>query len=226
MNKQLALRILKKELPFTKVHCNSNQLIVAQGSEIEFIYYLEQGWTRHGVISNKGRESIFRICAPGEFIGVTTLFKTGVFPINATAITPCELRAYNKYSLESFLLKHPHIMSIFVAELGERILKIQELKMSSNQQDAFKQVRDLLVHLANAFGTNVPSGRLIPFNLTQQVIADFLGLSRPRVSFCLKRLLEMGHIHRQERNYVVPYPDQETASNAKEIFDDTAENES
>lgn len=205
MNREIALRIIKKKLPFTEVHCNANQVIAAQGSEIEFIYYLKKGWTRHSVVSDQGKESIFRICAPGEFIGLTTLFKSGLFPITATSLTPCDLRAFNKNSLESFLLKHPHIMSVFLAELGDRVLKLQELKLAADQQDAFRQVKDLLVHFADVFGTDLPNGKLIPFNLTQQVIADFLGLSRPRVSICLKSLLETGHIERQDRYYVVPY---------------------
>lgn len=106
-------------------------------------------------------------------------------------------------------------MAVFFGELGSKIFKLKGVKIAANQQDAYGQVRDLLNHFANVFGTNIPSGQLIPFTLTQQDIADFLGLSRPRVSICLKSLLELGLILRQDRYYVVPRFNPMTTSKTK-----------
>lgn len=206
MNRETALLLLKQGLAFTKINCDSTQLIAVQGEEKGLIYYLETGWAKLTEISNDGMENSINICAPGEFIGVATLFKSQVFPLNVTAITPCSLLTVNKSSLESFLLENPQIMAFVFAELGNKVARLRGIKIAANKQNAYGQVRDLLSHFARIFGTNVPGGQIIPFNLTQQDIADFLGISRPRVSICLKSLLELGHIHRQGRYYAVPNP--------------------
>lgn len=218
MNRENALIILKRRLAFTKINCDATKLIAVQGDDKGLIYYLENGWTKLSEISNEGKEHCINVCAPGEFMGLTTLFKDETFPVNVTAITSCRLLAVNKSSLESFFLQHPQIMAVFWADLGNKVTKLRRLRIAANQQDAYRQVRDLLIQFANNYGTNIPNGRLIPFNLTQQDIADFVGLSRPRVSICLKGLLELGHIHRQGRYYVLPYSTPGPASNTKIVL--------
>ena len=203
MDRENALCILKKQLAFIKINCNGNQLIAVQGDDKGLIYYVQNGWIKLSEIANDGKENSIHICAPGEFIGLPTLFKDESFPVNITAITPCKLLTVKKSSLESFLLQHPQVMAVIFSELGNKVLKLRKVKFAANQQDAYKQVRELLFHFASVFGTNISGGQLIPFNLTQQDIADFLGLSRPRVSICLKSLLKTGYIHRQGRNYVL-----------------------
>ncbi len=204
MNRENALKILKTRLAFTKIECDPNQLIAVHGDQYGLIYHVENGWTKISKFSDDGKENSIDICGPGEFIGLPTLFNDNEFPVNVTAITPSRIMAVNKNSLERFLLQHPEIMAIILAELGEKILKLRGVKIAANQQDAYGQVRDLLNHFAKVFGTSIPFGRLIPFNLTQQDIADFVGLSRPRVNICLKSLFELGYIHRQGKYYVIP----------------------
>lgn len=218
MNRVNALQILKNELTFTKLDPAANQLIAVQGNQKGLIYYLEKGWIKLSKISDDGRENSIDICAPGEFIGLPTLFKNDVFPVNITAITPCTLLAVSKNSLEAFLLEQPHIMAVLFTDLGEKVLKLREVKIASNKQDACTQVRELLIHFANIFGTSIPGGRIIPFNLTQQDIADFVGLSRPRVSVSLKDLLKLGFIRRQGRFYVLSDSPPKNASRVNQRY--------
>lgn len=218
MNRESALIMLKQGLTFTKIDRVPNQLIAVQGDQKGLIYHVEKGWTKLTKISDDGKENSIDVCAPGEFIGLPTLFKNDVFPVNVTAITPCRLLAVSKQALESFLLQHPQIMAVILIDLGDKILKLREVKIASNQQDAYTQVRELLVHFANIFGTSVPGGRLIPFNLTQQDIADFVGLSRPRVSISLKGLLELGFILRQGRYFVLSNSVRDTDAKIKSEY--------
>lgn len=218
MNRENALLNLKRGLAFTKVDCYPNQLVAVQGEQKGLIYHVENGWTKVSRFSDDGREYCIDICAPGNFIGLPTLFNNNEFPVSITAISPCRITAVKKSSLESFLLLHPQIMAVILAELGDVVFKLRGVKIAANQQDAYGQVNDLLVHFAHVFGTIIPDGRLIPFNLTQQDIADFVGLSRPRVSICLKGLLELGYIHRQGRYFVVPDSAPETTANIKHEY--------
>jgi len=215
MDRETALITIKKEVPYVKIDCVPNQLIALQGDQKGLVYYLEKGWTKLSKISLDGKENCFDYCAPGELSGLATLFSSQEFPVNITAITHCKLLAFKKSSLEPFLLKHPHIMAVIFSDIGEKIVKLRESKIAATQQDSHKRVRDLLTHFANIFGINSPSGRLIPFIITQQEIADFLGLSRPWVSTCLKGLLELGLIQRQGQFFLLPSAPPKTAFKVK-----------
>lgn len=218
MNREKAVKILKRELALNKIECNPNQLIAFQGDCNGMIYHVENGWTKLSKISDDGKEISIDICGPGEFIGLPTLFSDKEFPVNITALTTGRVLSVSKISLERMLLQHPDIMAVLLVELGEKIVKLRGIKIAANQQDAIGQVRDLLTHFAKIFGADISNGRLIPFILTQQDIADFVGLSRPRVNICLKVLLELGYIHRQGRYYVLPTAVQETTSDAKQNY--------
>lgn len=204
MNRKIALTMLKEGLPFIQIDCVPNQFIAIEGEQKELIYQVETGWIKLSKISEDGKINIVDIRAPGDFIGLSTLFTNqAIRAATITAMTPCRLLAVKKSALESFLLQHPQVMAVIYAELGDMVGKLRQTKIAATQQDSYAQVRDLLVHLANNFGINIPSGRLIPVNLTHQEIADFIGLSRPRVSICLKNLLEIGFIHRKGTFYVL-----------------------
>jgi CRP/FNR family transcriptional regulator, cyclic AMP receptor protein len=56
---------------------------------------------------------------------------------------------------------------------------------------------NLLLRLANDFGTEGERGTIIDLNLTQQDLAKMIGATRETVSHCLARLLEYGAVRRR-----------------------------
>lgn len=204
MDRKQDISQLKNGLSFTAIRCEINRILVTQGTRNGLVYFVESGWVKVSKHSESGKDNIIDICGPGEFIGLPTLFHDIEFPVSAITLTPGRLLAFKKDCLEHFLLQHPEIMATLMVELGQIVLKLREVKAAANRQDAYRQVLDILVHFAKIFGSESPKGREIPFNLTQQDIADLIGLSRPRVNICLKGLLGQGYILRQGKHYVIP----------------------
>ena len=204
MDRKQVIHQLKTGLTFTDIKCETNRILVTQGTRKGLVYFVESGWVKVIKHSDNGKDNIIDICGPGEFIGLPTLFLDNEFPVSAITLTTSRILEVNKDCLERFLLQHPEIMATLLVELGQIILKLREVKAAANRQDAYRQVLDLLVHFAKIFGEESPNGRVIPFNLTQQDIADLVGLSRPRVNICLKGLLGQGYILRQDKYYVIP----------------------
>lgn len=213
MNREEAIQLLKKELSFTKVDFIPGQLITVQGKQKRLVYLLESGWVKLSEISEDGKVYSVDICAPGTFLGLPILFTEQAMRLTITAMTACRLQAVKRGDLESFLLQHPQVMAILFAELGETVAKVMRAKIVAVQENSLGQVRDLLIHFADCFGISVPGGRLIPVNLTQQEIADFIGLSRVRVGICLKSLIDIGFIRRERKYYVLSDYPQENCSN-------------
>ncbi|MDD3654553.1 MAG: Crp/Fnr family transcriptional regulator [Desulfotomaculaceae bacterium] len=203
MEREHILKRIKQELAYSEIKCIPNQIIVLEGTRNGTIYHVENGWVKVSKFSDNGKENIIDICGRGEFIGLPTLFLDHVFPVNVTAIKTSKMLLFNKNSLERYLLQEPEVMATFLVELGQKVYKVREIKIAANQHHSYQQVLDLLVHFAKIFGTDTHNGRLIPFNLTQQDIAHFVGLSRPRVSMSLKGLLELGYIYRQGKYFVI-----------------------
>ncbi|MBW4651181.1 MAG: Crp/Fnr family transcriptional regulator [Kastovskya adunca ATA6-11-RM4] len=66
-----------------------------------------------------------------------------------------------------------------------------------------QRLQQLLVWLAQKFGRQVPSGKLIDLRLTHQSIAEVIGTTRVTVTQLLSQFEQAGMIHRHQRHLIV-----------------------
>ena len=81
--------------------------------------------------------------------------------------------------------------------MSTRLWQAQQWQAEVGAFDAPGRLANLLLRLANDFGSESERGTVIDLSLTQQDLAKMIGATRETVSHCLARLLEFGAVRRR-----------------------------
>jgi CRP/FNR family cyclic AMP-dependent transcriptional regulator len=93
------------------------------------------------------------------------------------------------------------------AALGGRLLRRARSLASLMAAQHFVRVEDrlwaTLWHLAGMWGRVTPSGTVIPFRLTHQMLANIIGARRPTTTLALRSLEQQGRLTRENSRLLV-----------------------
>jgi CRP-like cAMP-binding protein len=181
--KQLSGRIEQSEI------FRPEQEIVSEGSLPERIHIILSGWFGRTRTSSDGRRQIFQLVLPGELVG--TAFGPALY--STVALTPA-LAA----SLPTPSVVPPDKPELHMAATVAGFLRLEESFFlnqltRTGQLSAFERIGHLLLELEQrlaAVGLVHGDSFLLP--LTQEHLADLLGLSSVHVNRTLQQLRREG----------------------------------
>jgi len=175
------------------VRFKARQVLFAQGSSADSVFYIQAGRAKLTVLSKRGKEATVTLLATGDFVGEEAITAAGALrTASATAIVAC---AALKIGREQMLrvLHEEHLFSAFflnfmlVRGMRTQADLIDQLFNSSERRLA----RTLL--LMAEFGQPGEPQTLIP-PITQETLAEMIGTTRSRVSFFMNRFRKLGYI--------------------------------
>tara|TARA_R110002049_G_scaffold210910_1_gene381950 strand:- start:490 stop:1224 length:735 start_codon:yes stop_codon:yes gene_type:complete len=166
--------------------------ILREGRVGRELYTLLSGWAfRYRTLSD-GRRQIFNFLLPGDFIGLQDQLGQAS-PHGVEALTDTDLCVFPIKRLWDLYSHHPALGFDLTWLCAHEELIVDENLLSVGRRSAAERIAMLLIHLykrAESVGLGGPEG--IPFPLTQQHIADALGLSLVHTNKTLKRLHAAG----------------------------------
>ncbi|ALG67432.1 Crp/Fnr family transcriptional regulator [Beggiatoa leptomitoformis] len=159
------------------------------------IYTLFSGWVMlYKTLSNGGRQ-ILRYALPGDFISFQADLQA---PMNHSAqtLTECTLCVFPRQNLIQMLQTHPEL-GLQIAWITARDMTLgQEYLVNIGRKNAKERLAFLFTELFQRMGMHDPKiGNSIPFPMTQEDIADTLGLTLVHVNRTLRNLREEGLIN-------------------------------
>jgi CRP-like cAMP-binding protein len=172
--------------------------IFLEGAHSAHLFTILSGWGFRYKTLEDGRRQILNYVMPGDLVGLQGSIM-GEMQHSTEALSPVSLCVFERTELMALYNKHPSLAFdlTWIAAREERIL--DEHLLSIGRRSALERAAYLLAYLhqrARALhlfdGSNV-----IP--ITQQHIADTLGLSIVHTNKTLKKLGERGLIRWQER---------------------------
>jgi CRP/FNR family cyclic AMP-dependent transcriptional regulator len=168
-----------------------NQAFFSQGSPADSIFYLQQGYAKLTVVSEKGLEATIALLSPGDFIGEEALDEAGgVRRATARAITPCMALKIDSVAMIRVLHEQHAFSDLF--------LKFLLARSTHNQADLIDQLFDSSdKRLSRVFMLMAQLGKLQEMPIlpaTQQTLDGVLGERRSRVSFFINRFRKLGWI--------------------------------
>ena len=171
-----------------QVRVEPGEPILEQLAKGERLYTLLEGWAFRFKDLPDGRRQILNILIPGDLIGLQgELLAASTHGVEA--VTPVLLCAFRRDTVEELYREQPALALdvTWLAALGERLS--DDVLLTVGRRNAMERIATLLVHLykrATSAGLGDTSG--IPFPLTQQHIADALGLSAVHTNRVLQSL--------------------------------------
>lgn len=166
--------------------------IMREGDASSTLYTLLSGWAFRYRTLNDGRRQIFNFLLPGDFIGLQHQLGQAS-PHGVEALTDATLCAFPNERLWDIYRSHPGLGFDITWLCAHEELIVDENLLSVGRRSAAERIAMLLIHLykrAESVGLGGPDG--VPFPLSQQHIADALGLSLVHTNKTLKRLQTLG----------------------------------
>jgi len=172
--------------------CPPGSEIIAAGQEQAELYTLYSGWAIRCKTLQDGRRQILNFLLPGDLIGLQgAMFEAPAY--NVEAITEVQLCLLPRRKVWSLFQNMPEL-AFDVTWLGSREeSQVDEHLTSAGQRNALERIAALVIMLykrLNALGMVINGA--MPFPLTQQHIADALGLSLVHTNKSLARLRKLG----------------------------------
>ena len=167
-------------------------------------------------IVKKGIIKAYNLTAQGEEKPITFDLKHDTFPIGWVfnkirwcqyyyeAFTDTEVYSVPRVDIQNFLQTNPKAMYAFLSNFVGRYLNYQMRINALEQSKAAAKVVNTLHFLCLIFGSDVKTDMVkIELPLTQQELANFMGLTRETTGIELKKLQRKGIITYKRQNYIV-----------------------
>jgi CRP-like cAMP-binding protein len=166
----------------------------------EFVYAVNSGWLARTRTMPDGRRQIIVIFLPGEFCGIKTVFMARQ-PDAIEALTRSSTRRIHYQEVCSLAAKDFAVAMHLARQLAEDERHLHNWNVRLGQATAEERVAALLLELRNRLlRQGVPAQEHYTLPLTQQQIADHVGLTTVHVNRVLRRFrgLDMVTIRRGE----------------------------
>ncbi|MCG8402734.1 MAG: Crp/Fnr family transcriptional regulator [Firmicutes bacterium] len=186
-----------------KKHYRRGDVIFNQGDASDTLYLIKDGSFKLVRVNEDGKEVILQVACKGEVLGETALFRESAHPVTAIALEDARVCSLNRRRLEEVIRASPDLAMQVIFSLGNRLYstweQVTELRTGSTRE----RVLNLLIRLAGEHGEPCSQGTIINVHLTQQDIADFVGVSRVMAARAIKELVNTNHVKRHNKYYVL-----------------------
>lgn len=167
----------------------ASQVIFQQGTRASHVFYLQSGKAKETVADDRNKEAIVGMIEPGMFFGTSSLTRSLHFS-TVTALVPCIVTAIVTEAMNT-ALQIPSFAQLFIHYLIKHNSKIESEKVALLFNSREKRLAQKLLILAH-FGDGPP--KLIGPEITQEMLADMIGTTRPHVNRFLNKFRKLGLI--------------------------------
>ena len=168
------------------------QVIFAQGDSGDAVFYLEKGQVKLTVVSERGKSAVVAMLGPGDFFGEGCLAGQPVRMATASAMTDISVVRVERQAMVG-LLHDPSLFSErFMTHLLARNVRFEEDLVDQLFNSSEKRLARVLLLLAR-FGKEGKTEPVIP-KISQEVLAEMVGTTRPRISGFMNKFRKLGFI--------------------------------
>ncbi len=163
-----------------------------QGDKHTNTYTLFSGWVMlYKTLSNGGRQ-VLRYALPGDFLSFQPDM-TGPMTHSAQTLTDSTLCVFPRQNLLEMFHKHPEL-AVQIAWITARDMTLgHEYLVNVGRKNARERLAFLFLELFHRMRMHVPElGNTMPFPMTQEDIADTVGLTLVHVNRTLRSLRQEG----------------------------------
>jgi CRP-like cAMP-binding protein len=169
-----------------------DEVIFSQGDPADAVFYVQKGKVKIAVTSEQGKEAVVAILDVGAFFGEGCLIGQLLRLATAQAMTESAVMRLEKAEMIRLLDEEPEFGAVFTAHLLTRNSRVEEDLVDQLFNSSEKRLARTLLLLANFGKEGKPEP--ITTKISQEMLAEMVGTTRPRVSFFMNRFRKLGFI--------------------------------
>jgi len=170
------------------VHYDADALIFDKGDPGDCLYAVLKGQIGIHTSSEDGKVMMLNFLDAGSVLGEIALIDGKHRTAGATALRPTELFRIDRAAFIPFLERHPRLAIRLMGVLCERLRWVSENIEDAVFHDVPRRLAKRLLMLAEAYGQRTAAGVRITQAVSQEGLANMLGVTREMVNKSLKAL--------------------------------------
>jgi CRP/FNR family cyclic AMP-dependent transcriptional regulator len=181
------------------------EVIFHEGDPGETLHLVDKGQIGMRVHTPLGDVAMVRVLGPGEFFGELTVVSPGPRNATAVALTPAETLSVRREQFADLRSRFPEIERVLVEALVHEVRRLATQVVEATYVPAEKRVWRQLDALRTTFGGADEPSNTLP--ITQEVLAELAGCTRPTVNQVLRAGQDEGAIQLHRGRIDVVRPD-------------------
>ena len=167
----------------TSVKLNADAVLFLSGDAGDGCYRVEEGLLKVTMMSRSGTERILAFLGPGAIVGELSIIDGLPRSASVVAVRDAALSFLSRAAFEVFAAKHPEVYKSLVTLIATRLRETDAVIAAGSFLPLRGRVACTLLELAQDFGQDVGSGRIvIRQKIGQSDIAAMAGIARENVS--------------------------------------------
>lgn len=181
-----------------------NEYVFKQGEVADTVYILQEGALKLFRVNEDGTETILNYLSPGEVVGDDAFFKQNVYNLTSCiAVKNSKICSINRARFEKLLMEEPHLMQSTIAKMVEHLSNLHQNVLGNKIMPAKEKLKYTFFTLGRDHGVQSEGGIRINLKITQQEIADLVGISRAVACQLISELVKEGFIDKNGRSYTI-----------------------
>lgn len=166
-------------------------------------YIIERGSVRIYVPTAQGNDLTLAVLGPGDFFGDLSLLDGGPRSASAAALSETSVLTIERRDFVALLRSRPEAAMAVLAVVARRLRETDEMASDLASLDAGTRLAKKLLELAEVYGVEHDGGVLLDLPVTQEELANMIGVTRESVNRCLAMFRRRGLIKREGRRLVL-----------------------
>ena len=167
-------------------------IVFLQEGPADAVFYIQTGKITITVTSRLGKEAVIAILGPDEFFGEGCLIGQPLRLATATAMVESRVMRVDKVEMIRVLHEEASFGELFTAHLLTRNSRVEEDLVDQLFNSSEKRLARTLLLLANFGKEGGPQPITTP--ISQEMLAEIIGTTRPRVSHFMNKFRKLGFI--------------------------------
>jgi CRP-like cAMP-binding protein len=168
--------------------------LLRQGEHQDKVWVLREGWAiRHKTLTD-GRRQVISFVLPGDIIGIySCLFD--ISDHSVTTLTPVEVASFSHELIVELFRRFPRLAAALAWTGAREESILAERLLSLGRRTALERTAHLLIELLHRLDVvNMAQNGHFVLPVTQEILADSLGMSLVHINRTLRRLRDSGLI--------------------------------
>jgi CRP/FNR family transcriptional regulator, cyclic AMP receptor protein len=165
------------------------EFLCRRGEPLTTVHMLVSGILESARLQSDGHRHLLGLLLPGDFLGLVGLVDGKHHTHDLCARADCEVLEIAAHQLIELRTAHVSVVHAVEQQIAYRYRMLFDRLSADPSIPLELRAAKMLMTMANLYGRTLPDGCVsIDINLSQADLADWLGLSRQRVNFALKKL--------------------------------------
>ncbi|HWY42927.1 MAG TPA: Crp/Fnr family transcriptional regulator [Candidatus Sulfotelmatobacter sp.] len=170
----------------------TKETVFSQGDSAKSVLYIQEGGVKLTVVNETGKEAVVAILGPGDFLGEGCLAGQTICMATATTIAPTDVLVIEKKEMMRVLHGEHEFSDRFIAHMLARNIRSEEDLIDQLFNSSEKRLARALLLLAR-YGTPGEPQK-VTVKVSQEMLAEMIGTTRPRVNFFMNKFRKLGFI--------------------------------